>query len=297
MDYTLAVLFGIFSSIGWGIAPIFSKRSYSSGGNPIIASLILSIVGFSCLMILSLILYDIKYLLQFGLWDIYPFIISGIVATGIGRFLTYKGIDVVGAGINSSFIASYSVFGVLLAYIFLGEVLSIVKIIGVASVFIGLFIVSISKGGNIKKDVSKILLMIPLLGSILYGFGTFFRRFGLSTVSQDMPFIYAVTINEFTALIILSIFIIGFKKDCIEDMEIHNYKKFVLSGIFNVIGISSSFAALNFGPVYIGSTIGSTSTIVTLISTHLFLNDLEKITTRIYVGTIVVVIGVILVVI
>lgn len=297
MDYTLAVLFGIFSSIGWGIAPIFSKRSYSSGGNPIIASLILSIVGFSCLMILSLILYDIKYLLQFGLWDIYPFIISGIVATGIGRFLSYKGIDVVGAGINSSFIASYSVFGVLLAYIFLGEVLSIVKIIGVASVFIGLFIVSISKGGNIKKDVSKILLMIPLLGSILYGFGTFFRRFGLSTVSQDMPFIYAVTINEFTALIILSIFIIGFKKDCIEDMEIHNYKKFVLSGIFNVIGISSSFAALNFGPVYIGSTIGSTSTIVTLISTHLFLNDLEKITTRIYVGTIVVVIGVILVVI
>lgn len=297
MDYLLAVLFGITSSIGWGIAPIFSKRSYSSGGNPIIASLILSIVGFSCLIILSLLLYDIKFLLQFGISEIYPFIISGIMATGVGRFLSYKGIDVVGAGINSSFIASYSVFGVLLAHIFLDEVLSIIKIIGVVSVFIGLFIVSMSNGGNIKRDVSKILLLIPFIASVLYGFGTFLRRFGLNTVSQDIPFIYAVSINEFTALVILSIFIIGSKKNYVEDMDIYNYKKFILSGIFNLIGISSSFAALNFGPVYIGSTIGSTSTIMTLISTHFFLDDLEKITKKIYIGSVLVVVGVILVII
>lgn len=297
MEYLLAIIFGLTTAIGWGVAPIFSKRSYDTGGDPIIASLILSIIGSVFLILISLLLYDISYLAGFNLYDIYPFIVTGFISTGFGRFLSYKGIYVLGASINSSFIASNSIFGILFAYIFLDESLSIIKILAVVSVVIGLIIVSSSNGGNRNQNISKILLIIPITASLLYGFGSFFRRFGLTEVSGEIPFIYAVAINEFTALIIISIIVVTNKKDSLDNMKIHNYRKFIMSGIFNVIGTSSSFAALNYGPVYIGATIGSTSTIITLISTHIFLNDLEKLTKKIYIGSILVVIGVILVVI
>lgn len=295
MNYSLAVLFGITTALGWGLAPIFSKRAYNTGGNPIVASLILSLVGFFILMIVSIFFYGIDILFVYDLQDIYPFIISGAISTGFGRFLSYKSIDVVGAGINSAFIASNSVFGILLAYIFLNETLTNLKIIGVLLVLLGLYVISISKGGDRNTEISKILLTIPLLASFLYGFGSFIRRFGLDVIS-DIPFIYAVTINEFTALILLTIYLLIFKKDSINKVKIKSYRKFILSGVFNVIGVASSFAALNYGPVYIGATIGSTSTLITIVSTYILLNDLEKITRIIVIGSLLVISGVILVV-
>jgi drug/metabolite transporter (DMT)-like permease len=81
-------------------------------------------------MIISILLYDIDILFMYNLRDIYPFIISGTMSTGIGRFLNYKSIDLVGAGINSSFIASNTVFGIVLSYIFLNETLTKVRVFG-----------------------------------------------------------------------------------------------------------------------------------------------------------------------
>ena len=296
MEYYLAILFGILTAIGWGLAPIFSKRSYEDGGNPIVASLMLSIIGFIILLLLTFVIYSPSIIFEYTLFQVYPFIITGIVGTGFGRFLSYKGVDVLGASVNSSFIATHSVFAVILAYIFIGEKLTVINFAGIASVVIGLYVVSSSDGGNKSQKIKFVHLLIPFLAAFFYGVGSVIRRFGFEFVF-DIPIIYATLINEFTALILLSTYTVLKKDQVLDSIDIYNYKKFTLSGIFNIFGTSSSFAALSFGPVYIGSTIGSTSTIITAIATYIFLGDIETVNKKLYTGGIAVVIGVILVVI
>lgn len=296
MNYYLAVLFGLTTAIGWGLAPIFSKQSYGDDGDPIVASVILSIVGVIGLSIVSIAVYNVEQLLSYGLTDMYPFIISGVIATGLGRLLSYTGIDKIGASVNSAFIASNSVFAVLFAYIFLNETIVLVTTVGVVLVVIGLFTVSTSGAGNKDQKIKLSIVFIPLLAAILYGAGSVIRRFGLTSITE-IPVLYAVTINEVTALVLLLLYSILFKKDTFKNITITDYKKFMLSGVFNTIGTSSSFLALNFGPVVIGATIGSTSTIITVFSTKFFLTNLERTNTKLYIGTITVVLGVILVVV
>lgn len=295
MNILLAVLFGIFAAIGWGVAPIYSKRAYSNGGSPITAGLVLSTVGSLFLFIILIVIYSPEIFFKYELNQVYPFIISGITATGIGRVMSYYGVDLVGASVNSSFVGSYSIPAIIFAYLLLGENLTYTELIGVLIVVTGLVTVTLSDSGNKKEDWSKFYILVPLLASFMWGFGSVIRRFGMNTVS-NVPIIYATFINEIVALTVISIYVFFIKRDILDDFNIKNYKKFTLSGMFNIVGTTSSFAALNFGPVYIGSTLGSTATIVTVVLTWIFLNDLEDVTKKLYLGTILVVIGVIIVV-
>ncbi len=69
----------------------------------------------------------------------------------------------------------------------------------------------------------------------------------------------------------------------------------VIAGIFSSFGIMSHFFALSVAPVVIVSPIESTSPLFALVWSRLFLGRLEKITVRVVLGSILVVIGVVLI--
>lgn len=85
MNISLAVLFGAFAAIGWGVPPIYSKRAYSNGGSPITAGLVLSTIGSLFLFMIMIVIYSPEIFFKYGLNQVYPFIISGIISIDILR--------------------------------------------------------------------------------------------------------------------------------------------------------------------------------------------------------------------
>ena len=68
---------------------------------------------------------------------------------------------------------------------------------------------------------------------------------------------------------------------------------FVFGGIFANVGVTCLFIALQDAPVVVVSPIIAINPLVALILAHIFLQRLEKITVRIFVGALLVVLGVV----
>lgn len=69
----------------------------------------------------------------------------------------------------------------------------------------------------------------------------------------------------------------------------------LISGVANSLGIIASFFALSLAPVVTIGPLQSINPLFTLLFSHLFLSHLEKITPKLVVGSLLVVVGVILI--
>ena len=69
----------------------------------------------------------------------------------------------------------------------------------------------------------------------------------------------------------------------------------LLAGVAAGIAIMANYSALSIAPVVIVTPVANTSPLFVLLWAHLFLGKLERITLRIVFGTILVVVGVILI--
>ena len=68
-----------------------------------------------------------------------------------------------------------------------------------------------------------------------------------------------------------------------------------LAGLAASAGVALSFTALSIAPVIIVSPVVSVTPLVSLVLAHLFLKRLERITPRMWIGSVMVVVGVIFV--
>ena len=70
---------------------------------------------------------------------------------------------------------------------------------------------------------------------------------------------------------------------------------FSIAGIFASIGVASLNFALSSAPIVIVSPIVAINPLVSLVLAHIFLQRLEKITLRIFIGALLVVVGVVII--
>lgn len=289
-----AVLFGVLAAVFWGLSPALSKRGFTTGGTPLLASLMLVIFGTIGLWILTVITTDFQVIhtalrpTAVGL-----FVLGGVVGTAIGRLLNYSGVDAVGASVNSAGVATDPVFAVALGIIALGESVTVVQLLGVCLVVTGIAITVLSGGGN-KKGWSKRALIFPFGSALAYGSGAVVRRLGLTNTSVSP--IQAAAINETAALFALGGYAL-FQLDIetVKSASIDSYGYFIIAGIINTVGLVSFFVSIDNGPVVIGSTLAGMSTIITVVTASILLDDVETVTKVTIIGAVVTAIGALLV--
>ena len=88
---------------------------------------------------------------------------------------------------------------------------------------------------------------------------------------------------------------IMFSRHIAADLGKSSRKSFIffgVSGVFSSAGVLSMYFALSKAPLVMVSPIFAINPLITLLLAHIFLNKLEKITTRTVLGTILVVSGV-----
>ena len=130
-----------------------------------------------------------------------------------------------------------------------------------------------------------------LSAGIAYGFNSVLVRYGVGEMATPLV---GAAISLLTGTVIIGTFgARGVKRSIKETRK--GVVFMLLSGLVSACGITSSFFALSIAPVVVVSPLQSTNPLFALLFSWLFLGRLEKITVKLLIGCVFVVIGVILI--
>ena len=290
-----AVGFGCVAALLWGLSPVLSKRGFTTGGTPLLATLALVAIGTGGLWLLSLGLYGTDGLaVLMNPAAAAPFVAGGVVGTGVGRLLNYSGVDRLGASVNSAGVATDPVFATGIGVVALNESVTTVQAFGVCVVVVGLAVTVLSGGGN-ERGWPWWALIFPLGAGLAYGAGAVVRRFGL--LSTHVAPVQAAAVNEVAAFVALGAYaVVRLDRTALGEVTLRSYTYLIAAGVVNTAGLVSFFVAIDSGPVVIASTLAGMSTLVTVAGSAVLLDGVETVTMMTGVGAAVTVAGASLVV-
>jgi uncharacterized membrane protein len=222
------------------------------------------------------------------------FLLAGLLAPGMARIFSYKGIHKLGAAVSAPLVSIEILFTFILAVVLLEEKITLLIILGAVSICLGVTI--LSRGIERQENISnppmrdKIYLLFPLIAAALYGTSVFLRKVGLNEIRSP---ILGATMTSLSSWILLTLFLSRKKtrKDFI-NLNKKGVAYFLISGICTSLAWLSFFYALSMGKVMTVSPIINSHSLITVFLSFLFLKDIERVNYRIAVGALWVVLGI-----
>jgi DME family drug/metabolite transporter len=285
----MAIALALLSSLLMSITTIIMKKGIART-SPTSAMLVVTVVGSLIFLSISLPVFQFDYLKSKAFLF---FIIAGICAPALVRWLFFISLDRLGTSISASIGSIGPAFAVIMAIIFLKENLTVSISLGIVLIIIGI----ISLEGSLdtqnhfrvqrKKD-----LIFPLLSAVLMGMALVFRKMGLNIL--DAP-LFGVAVGFLTSLVFYSILLLMSKSMRNSISLTRNDVLFLCAaGVFLTFGWLALFYALSMGNVVIVAPLANLQPAMVVGLSYLFLKDIEKITRKMISGIILVLIGVLL---
>lgn len=282
----LAIVLGLLSSFCFAMAHILVNRGLS--GMDYFTGVTLNVIVNTLLLWVSLIFFP-------GLSEIWQpanliFVASGLLVPGFARFFIYKGIARLGASVSSCLISSAPVFAILSAFFFLKERPAPTTLAGALGIVAG--IVCLSWRGQTKTWRTRDLAF-PLIAAFFFAIRDNLVRFGLLIVrSPILGAAIAATTSAFT----LGIFYVATSGHArLGQATSQGWLWFSASGFFHYLAYVFMYLAYNAGEVAIVSPLVNGSAIFVPALAYVLLRDIERITVRKVVATLLVVAGVFLI--
>lgn len=219
------------------------------------------------------------------------FLAGGIFAPGLGRTLTYVGIERVGVARSVPISNASPLFASLIAVFLLGEIWTLQNFLGTTFVIAGITILSASHAG--QADWRALDLIYPVLAALAFAISSNLRKMGL-LVNNTPLMAAAVTAATAFGFAVGLLRLRGGRRAL--RLSRANLKWFCGAGIAQTSAMLSVFYALSFGEVVVVEPLSASNPVLSLILSALFLKDLEKITARVVLGALCTVAGTILVI-
>lgn len=222
------------------------------------------------------------------------FVVSGLLGSGLGRFLISNAIEMVGSGIAHAVKSASPVAAVIFSVILLGETLTPLLAVGVLTVAIGLIVLTWSGNeGNPTVD-SKTTALISLVIVVWFGVTPVIRKFGLSELGA--PVIPALAVN-FAAGLGVGL-VISLQRDPGQLRALLSGATkwyLVITGVFWTTAIATYFLALSLADAVVVVPIFNSSPLFTVALGLLVFQDARAPTLATLAGAVVTVVGVILI--
>jgi uncharacterized membrane protein len=219
------------------------------------------------------------------------FVLAGIFAPGIGRTLSYVGIEKIGVARSVPIANSSPIFASVFAVLFLAEAWVPQNIVGTLLVISGVVILSVAKPA--QGEWRKLDIIYPLVGAMAFGASAIMRKAGLGYV--DIPVMAAAVTAGSAALFSLALLQFRGGKEAFK-LTRRSAAWLFTAGLVNTAAMLSVFYALSHGKVVIVEPLVSSNPVLTLLLTAIFLRDLEAINMRVIIGALLTVTGTVLVV-
>jgi drug/metabolite transporter (DMT)-like permease len=287
------IALALLTAAGWGASDPLAKTGMERGGTPLQVSL--TVVFVSVVVYCAVLLARGVALFSHPYWVLGLFLATGLTATAIARLLSYTGVQRVGASISSATVNTRPVWAMLLAVVFLGEAVTAQGTIGIGFVVGGLVTLAFSKGGDISGWQIRDLLF-PLAAALTFAAGNVARRYAFT--ATDISAIEGVAINEAAGLFGLLVYLLfRHGRDFGEFMRAPReaYAYFVGCGLLSALSLFTLFEALDRGQVVLVDPLSSPTSLFAILFTFIFLREVERVTKRLLLGAVLVIIGVVLI--
>ena len=219
------------------------------------------------------------------------FVVAGIIAPGIGRTLSYVGIEKIGVARSVPIANSSPIFASIFAVIFLAEAWVLQNIIGTLLVISGVIILSMAKPA--QGEWRKLDVIYPLIGAIAFAASSTLRKAGLGFL--NIPLLAAAVTAASAAIFSFVLLQVRGGKEAFK-LTRRSAAWLFPAAFFNTAAMLSVFYALSHGKVVIVEPLVSSNPVLTLLLTAIFLRDLEALNLRVIMGSLLTVTGTILVV-
>lgn len=285
------VLWAVVAGIGFGFFQSFNRRAGRSF-DAYIATFLLLLISAVILAIASVATEDLTLLQTAPLVALVNFGLAGFIHFFIGwTFLTISQ-NRIGAARTGALVGATPLFATIVAVLAFGEFLRLPVLLGVATVVIGVYLVS-NSGKKESKAVSTTWRdsMYGLGTAVCFAISPIFIRGGL----EDLPSpLLGVTVGMGVSLIAYGIVLLLFQRGRVRQGPVSRDAMFfqIMAGIF--VGVSTwvRWIALDTAPVAVVLALGRLNVpVVILLSLLLVGQTQERVTARIWLGATFIVAG------
>jgi len=213
---------------------------------------------------LSPLLLDLS---KFDLNAAIVFALVGVVFPALVTWLAFIATERIGPAITSSLSSTAPIFAVASAIMFLGEPVTLNRMLGVALIVLG--IVALSAPSPVAgREWPWWLLLLPLIGSMLRGIMVTLGKFGLGLWPEP----FAASLIGYTVSAVVIIAIAARHKDNIEN-PVRALPWFATVGILNGTAVLLMYSALTTGEVAVVASIVAASPLAALALSGIFLRE------------------------
>ena len=207
------------------------------------------------------------------------------------RQMTYLGMQKIGAARSGSLRATHPFWAGLIAVALLGETLTLRLFLGNVTVIAGIAAIS-WQGSRVRLEVPGWYVLFPMAAAFLAGVAFPLRRAAL-TLSPEPLFFAAVIGVVGLSLVGVAQAVPGLAQRYVWDRRA--LWAFLAAGVFESVANAGILYALRGGDVVVIAPITATLPMWTLLGTVVFLRDMERVTRATVIGTVLVVVGIVLV--
>ena len=272
LSQNIGEIAALFTAFSWTLVGIFFGEATKRIGS-VSVNLLKLVFGFTFLSITAFITRGVMFPTDASLHAWTWLTLSGIIGFFLGDYFMLKAYVEVGVRISLLMMATSPPMAALFGFIFLGERVSLVGILGMLITIGGIVIVIMSKdtsGQKIKIKYSTRGIFYAFLGAFGQAVGLIFSKVGLG----DYNTLAATQIRIISGFISFALFVTirkqwGSIKLAIKDKKAMKYT--FLGSIFGpFIGVTLSLIAIKYTSAGIASTITSI-TPITIIPFSIFL--------------------------
>ena len=207
------------------------------------------------------------------------------------RQMTYLGMQKIGAARSGSLRATHPFWAGLIAVALLGETLTLRLFLGNVTVIAGIAAIS-WQGSRVRLEVPGWYVLFPMAAAFLAGVAFPLRRAAL-TLSPEPLFFAAVIGVVGLSLVGVAQAVPALAQRYVWDRRA--LRAFLAAGAFEAVANAGILYALRGGDVVVIAPITATLPMWTLLGTVVFLRDMERVTRATLLGTVLVVVGIVLV--
>lgn len=283
----MSEFFALLSSLGFATSHILIRRGLAKS-NPLAGFCISISISAITLWILAALYLPLS---AFWTHTIWYFVVGGVFASGLGRWLVYIAIDKLGVARSIPVASTSPMFASILAVFLVGEQWTFLAFVGTVFIIGGVII--ISRTHTQKMAWRRADLIFPLMAALSFALSANVRKLGF--LIENLP-LMASCANATTGLVLGMILIAGQGGVKVMRMPKHILGWFLGAGLCNTAGMLANFYALSTGDVVIVEPLISTNPVLSVILTAIFLRDVETVNMRVGLGVALTFVGTILLV-
>ncbi|HEU4342828.1 MAG TPA: DMT family transporter [Candidatus Binatia bacterium] len=282
----LPEIVAILSAMGWAgdsvLVRLGTRRS-----NIFAAMLVSFLVSASCVW---------TYLLSFSSLDFLAspamiyFLVSGCLQPLFARALYYEGLTRIGVSRAGPLRGSEPLFAVAIAVMFLHERPSLLVYAGTVLIVASVWVISWQGRG--QSNWRLIDVAFPLGAALVSAISQTLRKRGLNILPD--PFVATAVVTT-TSLVLLVVFLLLTKRTRLIRTDRQSLLFFVSAAFVAVSAQILNFVAIGRGELSAIIPLLNTTPLFTVVFSALFLRSVERLNTRIILGAVLMVAGVVLI--